>query len=100
MTQRYARITGWGRYVPAHRLTNYDLEQLVDTNDEWITHNTGIRERRIAAPQETTVDMALAASHIALERAQVRPEDLGLIILATSTPDYFVPAGASLLQDR
>jgi 3-oxoacyl-[acyl-carrier-protein] synthase-3 len=86
--------------MPARRLTNYDLEQMVDTNDEWITHNTGIRERRIADPQETTVDMALEASRIALERAQVRPEDLGLIILATSTPDYFVPAGASLLQDR
>ncbi len=100
MTQRYARITGWGRYVPARRLTNYDLEQLVDTNDEWITHNTGIRERRIAEPQETTVDMAMEASRIALERAQVRPEDLNLVILATSTPDYFVPAGASLLQDR
>lgn len=100
MTQRYARITGWGRYMPAHRLTNYDLEQIVDTDDEWITHNTGIRERRIAEPQETTVDMALEASRIALERAQVRPEDLNLIILATSTPDYFVPAAASLLQDR
>lgn len=86
--------------MPARRLTNYDLEQMVDTNDEWITHNTGIRERRIAEPTETTVDMALEASRIALERAQVRPEDLGLIILATSTPDYFVPAGASLLQDR
>lgn len=100
MTQRYARITGWGRYVPARRLTNYDLEQIVDTSDEWITHNTGIRERRIAEPQETTVDMALQASLVALERAQVRPEDLNLIILATSTPDYFVPASASLLQDR
>jgi 3-oxoacyl-[acyl-carrier-protein] synthase III len=100
VTQRYARITGWGRYVPGRRLTNYDLEQMVDTTDEWITHNTGIRERRIAEPQETTVDMALEASRIALERAQVRPEDLNLIILATSTPDYFVPASASLLQDR
>ena len=100
MTQRYARITGWGRYVPSRRLTNYDLEQIVDTSDEWITHNTGIRERRIAEPQETAVDMALEASRIALERAQVRPEDLNLIIFATSTPDYFVPAAASLLQDR
>lgn len=100
MTQRYARITGWGRYMPARRLTNYDLEQMVDTNDEWITHNTGIRERRIAEPAETTVDMAVEASRIALERAQIRPEDLNLIILATSTPDYFVPSGASLLQDR
>lgn len=100
MTQRYARFTGWGKYMPARRLTNYDLEQILETNDEWITSHTGIRERRISELQETTVDMALNASRIALERAQVRPEDLNLIILATSTPDYFVPAAASLLQDR
>ncbi len=100
MSQRYARITGWGKYVPARRLTNYDLEQMVDTNDEWITSHTGIRERRIAAPEETAVDMAVQASRIALERAQVQPEELDLIIFATSTPDYFVPAAASLLQDR
>ena len=62
MTERYARITGWGKYLPTRRLTNYDLEQMVETNDEWITHNTGIRERRIAEPQETTVDMALNAA--------------------------------------
>ena len=53
MTERYARITRWGKYLPTRRLTNYDLEQMVETNDEWITHNTGIRERRIAEPQET-----------------------------------------------
>lgn len=100
MTERYARITGWGKYLPARRLTNYDLEQMVDTNDEWITHNTGIRERRIAEPQETTVDMALQASRDALERAGMRPEELDMVILATSTPDYFCPASASLLQDR
>lgn len=100
MSLRYARITGWGKYLPARRLTNYDLEQMLDTNDEWITSHTGIRERRISEPQETAVDMALQASRIALERADVRPEDLNLIIFATSTPDYFVPAAASLLQDR
>ncbi|MEI2690623.1 MAG: beta-ketoacyl-ACP synthase III [Anaerolineae bacterium] len=100
MTQRYARITGWGKYVPAHRLTNYDLEQTIDTNDEWITSHTGIRERRIAAPGETAVDMALQASRAALERAKIQPEDLNLIVFATSTPDYLVPAAASLLQDR
>jgi 3-oxoacyl-[acyl-carrier-protein] synthase-3 len=100
MTERYARIIGWGKYLPARRLTNYDLEQMVDTNDEWITHNTGIRERRIAEPKETTVDMALNASHAALERAGLRPEDLDMVILATSTPDYFCPASASILQDR
>lgn len=100
MSQRYARITGWGKYLPARRLTNYDLEQILDTDDEWITSHTGIRERRISEPQETAVDMALQASRIALERAGVRPEDLNLIVFATSTPDYFVPAAASLLQDR
>ena len=100
MTQRYARITGWGKYVPSRRLTNYDLEQIVDTNDEWITSHTGIRERRIAEPSEGTVDMALRASQAALARAQVRAEDLGLIIVATSTPDYLCPSSSSILQDR
>lgn len=100
MTQRYARITGWGKYVPARRLTNYDLEQMVDTSDEWITTRTGIRERRIAAPDETTVSMAAEASRKALERAGVRAEDLDLIILATSSPDHLCPSSASILQDR
>ena len=98
MPGRYARITGWGKYLPTRRLTNYDLEQMVETNDEWITHNTGIRERRIAEPQETTVDMALNAALMALERASMRAEDLDMVIFATSSPDYFVPASASLLQ--
>lgn len=99
MTQRYARITGWGKYVPARRLTNYDLEQMVDTNDEWIASRTGIRERRTAAPGETTVSMALEASRAALAKANMQPEELDLIILATSTPDFFCPASASMLQD-
>ena len=98
MTERYARITGWGKYLPTRRLTNYDLEQMVETNDEWITHNTGIRERRIAEPQETTVNMALNAALMALERASMRAEDLDMVIFATSSPDYFVPASASLCR--
>lgn len=100
MVERYARITGWGKYTPARRLTNYDLEQMVDTSDEWISTRTGIRERRIAAPEETTVSMSLEAAKMALDRAGVRAEDLDLVILATSTPDYLCPAAASLLQDR
>ncbi|MCB0234137.1 MAG: 3-oxoacyl-ACP synthase, partial [Anaerolineae bacterium] len=100
MSELYARITGWGKYTPSRRLTNYDLEQMVDTNDEWISSRTGIRERRIAAPEETTVSMALEASRKALAQANVRAEDLNLIILATTTPDYLCPAAASLLQDR
>ncbi len=100
MTQRYARITGMGKYVPARRLTNYDLEQMVDTSDEWITTHTGIRERRVAAPEETAVSMALEASRAALANAGMQPEDLDMVIFATSTPDYFCPASASILQDR
>ena len=98
MSELYARITGWGKYTPARRLTNYDLEQMVDTNDEWISSRTGIRERRIAAAEETTVSMALEASRAALDRAGVHPEDLNLIILATTTPDYLCPSSASQLQ--
>ena len=100
MSELYARITGWGKYTPSRRLTNYDLEQMVDTNDEWISSRTGIRERRIAAADETTVSMALEASRKALAQANVRAEDLNLIIFATTTPDYLCPAAASLLQDR
>ena len=92
MTQRYARITGWGKYLPARRLTNYDLEQMMDTSDEWISSRTGIRERRIAAPEETTVSMALQASQDALDQAGMRADELDMVILATSTPDYLCPA--------
>lgn len=100
MTQRYARITGWGKYVPARCLTNYDLEQMLDTSDEWIASHTGIRERRIAAPEESTVSMALQAGRAALETAGVRAEDLDMVILATSSPDYLCPSSASMVQDR
>lgn len=100
MSQRYARITGWGKYVPARRMTNYDLEQIVDTSDEWITSRTGIRERRIAAPEESTATMALEASRQALDQAEIQPDELDMIILATSSPDYLCPSTASLLQDR
>jgi 3-oxoacyl-[acyl-carrier-protein] synthase-3 len=100
MVERYARFTGWGMYVPERVLSNHDLEQMVDTDDEWIVSRTGIRERRIVAEGETTVTMSLAASHQALDRAGVRPADLDLIILATSTPDYLCPSGSSILQHR
>jgi 3-oxoacyl-[acyl-carrier-protein] synthase-3 len=100
MSEIYARITGWGKYTPARRLTNYDLEKMVNTSDEWISSRTGIRERRIAAADETTVSMSLEASRIALQRAGIKPEDLNLVIVATSSPDYLCPAAASMLQDR
>jgi len=100
MTEQYARITGWGMYVPERILTNHDLEQMVDTNDEWIFSRTGIRERRIVGEGETTVSMSLAAGREALDKAGLRAADLDLIIVATSTPDYLCPSASSILQHR
>jgi len=97
---RHARITGWGKYVPERVLTNFDLEKMVDTSDEWIRTRTGIRERRIAAPGETCSSMSLASARRALEVARLDPADVELIIVATSTPDYLVPSVASMIQDQ
>jgi 3-oxoacyl-[acyl-carrier-protein] synthase-3 len=97
---KYARITGWGKYVPERVLTNADLEKMVDTSDEWIRTRTGIRERRIAGPDETCSTMSLAAARQALEVARLDPSDVELIIVATSSPDYWVPSVASMVQDQ
>jgi 3-oxoacyl-[acyl-carrier-protein] synthase-3 len=97
---KYARVTGWGKYVPERVLTNSDLEQMVDTTDEWIRTRTGIRERRIAGPGETCCTMSLASARKALEVAKLSPADVELIIVATSSPDYWVPAVASMVQDQ
>jgi len=98
--ERYAAITGWGRYLPERVLTNADLETLVNTNDEWIVSRTGIRERRIAAPDETTATMATAAARAALEVASLTPSDLDLIIVATASPDHFFPSTACIVQHQ
>jgi 3-oxoacyl-[acyl-carrier-protein] synthase-3 len=79
-------------------LTNFDLEKMVDTSDEWIRTRTGIRERRIAPPDVATSDLALASGRAAIESAQIAPTDLDLIVVATVTPDMFFPCTASLLQ--
>jgi len=97
---KYARITGWGKYVPERVLTNADLEKMVDTSDEWIRTRTGIRERRIAGPGETCSTMSLASARLALATAQLQPSDVELVIVATSSPDYWVPAVASMVQDQ
>jgi len=97
-TKRYARLTGWGKYVPAKALTNFDLEKMVDTSDEWIVTRTGIRERRLAAEDETTATMSVAAARQALAQANVEPESLDLIIVATSSPDYLLPPVSSMIQ--
>jgi len=98
--KRYGRITGWGKSVPERILTNHDLEQMVDTSDEWIVTRTGIRERHIAGEGETTSTMSVEACRQALERAGVGPEEVDLIIIATSTPDYFCPPVSSMVQDQ
>jgi 3-oxoacyl-[acyl-carrier-protein] synthase-3 len=92
-------ITGLGTYAPDRVLTNDELAELVDTSDEWITERTGIKERRIAAPEQAMTDLALPAARTALERAGVEPEEIDLIIVATVTPDMMFPTTGSLLGD-
>ncbi|MBI2864633.1 MAG: ketoacyl-ACP synthase III [Chloroflexi bacterium] len=95
----YARITGWGKYLPEKILTNYDLEKMVSTSDDWIRSRTGIGERRIAGEQESASTMGTEAARLALEMAEVLPHELDLIIVSTSTPDNVFPACASLVQN-
>ena len=97
---RYAHITGWGMSVPERVLTNVHLTQMVDTTDEWITSRTGIRERHIASPEDTTASLATEAALNALEVANLKPSEVDLIIVATSSPEHIFPATASLVQDR
>ena len=87
-----ALITGWGMYAPERVMTNDDLSRLVDTSDEWIVSRTGIRERRIAADHETTTSLSVIAARDALAVAGLEPAELDLVILATCTPDYPLPA--------
>ncbi len=95
-----SRIIGTGSYLPERILTNVDLEKQVDTTDEWIRTRTGIRERRIAAPEETTSDMAAQAARSAVEKAGIAPSSIELIILATATPDMSFPSSACIVQHR
>ena len=93
-------ITGVGAYAPERVLTNADLEAMVETSDEWIVERTGIRERRIAEPDQAASDIAEPACLDALERAGTSPEDVDLVIVATATPDMIFPATAALLAER
>jgi len=97
---RPVSITGLGCYVPERVLTNEELSKLVDTNDEWIQTRTGIRERRIAAPEEATSDLCLPAARAALADAAVAGAEVDLIIVATITPDMLFPATATILADH
>jgi len=94
-----ALITGWGMYAPEHVMTNDDLSKLVDTSDEWIVTRTGIRERRIAADDETTTSMSVIAARDALAVAGVDASELDLVIVATCTPDYPLPASGVLVAN-
>jgi 3-oxoacyl-[acyl-carrier-protein] synthase-3 len=96
----YSRIIGTGSYLPEKILTNRDLEKLVDTSDEWIYSRTGIRQRHVAAENESASDLALAASRRALDAAGITPQDIDLIIVATTTPDMVFPSTACLLQAK
>ncbi len=86
-----ASIAGWGFAVPDQRLTNADLERRVDTTDAWIVERTGIRERRVAAPTETTASLAIEAGTGAIKQAGITPEDVDLLIVATATPEQPIP---------
>jgi 3-oxoacyl-[acyl-carrier-protein] synthase-3 len=95
-----AVIIGTGFYMPERVLTNADLEKMVDTSDEWITERTGIKERRIARPDQAASDLALEAAKRALSDAHTKPSELDLILVATVTGDMLFPSTACLLQDR
>jgi 3-oxoacyl-[acyl-carrier-protein] synthase III len=94
-----AHVTGWGRYVPSQVLSNADLERMVDTSDEWIRTRTGIRERRVAAAHETTASMGAVAGLRAIRTAGIDPDEIDLILLATLTPDYWMPSTAALVKE-
>jgi 3-oxoacyl-[acyl-carrier-protein] synthase-3 len=98
--RRAVSIIGTGSYVPEKILTNADLTAMVDTSDEWITTRTGIKERRIAAQDEFTSDMATKAALAAIEQAGISAKEIDLILLATATPDMLFPATACLVQNR
>jgi 3-oxoacyl-[acyl-carrier-protein] synthase-3 len=93
-------IIGTGSYMPDRVLTNQDLEKLVETTDEWITSRTGIKERRIAAADQPTSDMASEAARRAMDSAGVKPDEIDLIIVATVTPDMFFPSTACFVQKK
>jgi 3-oxoacyl-[acyl-carrier-protein] synthase-3 len=96
----YSRILGTGSYLPVRILTNADLEKLVETNDQWIVERTGIRERHIAAEGEFTSDLAAQAARAALDAAGLTPDDIDLLLVATTTPDLVFPSTACIVQSK
>jgi len=94
-----ARIVGVGKYLPSRVLTNADLERMVETSDQWIVDRTGIRERRLAAEDESAATMGATAARMALQTAGIGPESIDLVICATITPDGMFPTSATMIQD-
>lgn len=96
----YSKILGTGSYLPSKVLTNSDLEKMVDTSNEWIIERSGIHERRIAEPHDTAATMAASAAKKAIEAANISPQDIELIIVATCTGDKIFPSTACLVQEQ
>ena len=97
MKIKSVRIVGVGTYVPEKIMTNFDVEKIIDTSDEWIRTRTGIEERRFADPSEATSDLAAAAARKALEAANLTAEEIDMIIVVTTTPDYFIQNTAGIV---
>ncbi len=98
--KKYSQILGTGSYLPEKILTNFDLEKIVDTTNEWIVERTGIRRRHIAEKHETALTMGEKAARNAMDAAGITPEEIGMIIVATTTPEKMFPSTACLLQQR
>lgn len=95
-----AGIIGIGKYVPEKVVTNFDLEKIMDTSDEWIRTRTGIEERHFAADDQETSDLAVAAAKEAIANAGITPEEIGLILVATVTQDQTFPSVACMIQEQ
>jgi 3-oxoacyl-[acyl-carrier-protein] synthase-3 len=96
----YSKIVGTGRYLPEKVLTNFDLEKMVDTNDEWIRTRTGVERRHCVAPDQTTSDMCVEAAKVAIEDAGIEPSDIDMVVIGTTSPDLIFPNAATLVQHR
>jgi len=96
----YSKIVGTGRYLPEKVLTNFDLEKMVDTNDEWIRSRTGVERRHCVAPDQTTSDMCVEAAKVAMDDAGIGPADIDMVVIGTTSPDLIFPNAATLVQHR
>ena len=96
----FSRIIGTGRYLPERVMTNFDLEEIVDTTDEWIRTRTGVERRHVVEPNQTTSDMCVEAAKIAMEAAGVTPQDIDMVITGTTTPDLIFPNISTIIQHR